>query len=158
MEQHEYARLVEYSLHNEPLSASTYTESHPYFAYVLQTENRRIVLEGTTLLAALNEIGRDGWVVYEVIHPDQPHSVRSPMSEGDLHEFERRHGWRPGWVSWVVSGQCAACCRAIKRSPHKSANLVSAPSRYTPGTAMGAPRKARPESGVFVFGVLRPVA
>ena len=95
MEQHEYARLVEYSLHNEPLSANTYTESHLYFAYVLQTENRRTVLEGTTLLAALNEIGRDGWVVYEVIHPDQPHSVRSPMSESDLHEFERRHGWRP---------------------------------------------------------------
>ncbi len=36
----------------------------------------------------------------------------------------------PGWASWVGSGQCAACCRAIKRSPHKSANLVSAPSRY----------------------------
>jgi len=95
MEQHEYARLVEYSLHDEPLSANTYTESHLHFAYVLQTENRRIVLEGTTLLAALNEIGRDGWIVYEVVHPDQPHSVRSPMSEGDLHAFERTHGWRP---------------------------------------------------------------
>jgi hypothetical protein len=39
MEQHEYARLVEYSLHYEPLSANTYTESHLHFAYVLQTEN-----------------------------------------------------------------------------------------------------------------------
>ncbi len=31
MEQHEYARLVEYSLHNEPLSASTYYREPPVF-------------------------------------------------------------------------------------------------------------------------------
>lgn len=95
MEQHEYARLLEYSLHNEPLSASTFTETHLYFAYVLQTENGRTVLEGTSLLAALNEIGRQGWVVYEVIHPTQPHSARSPMSEAHIDELQRRHGWRP---------------------------------------------------------------
>ena len=95
MEQHEYARLLEYSLHDEPLSASTFSEIHPKFAYVLQTENARIVLEGTSLLAALNEIGRRGWVVYEVMHPDQPHSARAPMSETVLDDFQRRHGWRP---------------------------------------------------------------
>jgi hypothetical protein len=95
MEQHEYARLLEYSLHNEPLSANTFTETHLHFAYVLQTENARMVLDGTSLLAALNEIGRKGWVVYEVIHPDQPHSARAPMSEAFLDEFHRRHGWRP---------------------------------------------------------------
>jgi hypothetical protein len=95
MEQHEYARLFEYSLHNEALSASTFAETHLHFAYVLQTENDRMVLGGTSLLAALNEVGRKGWVVYEVIHPTQPHSARTPMSEDYLDDFQRRHGWRP---------------------------------------------------------------
>ena len=60
-----------------------------------------MVLEATSLLAALNEVGRKGWVVYEVIHPNQPHSARSPMSEADLDDFNERTVGDLGWLSWA---------------------------------------------------------
>ncbi len=90
MDQYEYARLLEYSLDSDNNSAR-----HQSFAYVLQTETGSTVLQQTSLLAALNEIGRQGWMVYEVIHPNQPHSARGSMSETYLDGFRQRHGWRP---------------------------------------------------------------
>ena len=104
MEQYEYARLLEYSLHND-----NHLETHQTFAYVLQTETATTVLHQTTLLATLNEIGRQGWVVYEVIHPNQPHSARGSMSETYLEHFRQRHGWRP--QMGVLGGQ-----RSLRRA------------------------------------------
>jgi hypothetical protein len=104
MEQYEYARLLEYSLHNDINS-----EVHQTFAYVLQTENGSIILQQTSLLATLNEIGRQGWLVYEVIHPNQPHSARGSMSEAYLDDFRKRHGWRP--TMGVLGGQ-----RSLRRT------------------------------------------
>jgi hypothetical protein len=89
MERYEYARLLEYSLHND-----NFSERQAAFAYVLQTEHGSSVLQQTSLLATLNEIGRHGWLVYEVIHPSQ--SARAPMSEAYLDLFQQTHGWRPG--------------------------------------------------------------
>jgi hypothetical protein len=97
MEQYEYARLLEYSLHND------HVDARQTFAYLLQTENSTTLLQQTSLLATLNEIGRQGWLVYEVIHPNQPHSARGSMSEAYLDDFRRRHGWRP--KMGVLGGQ-----------------------------------------------------
>jgi|SRR5215211_8929536 len=104
MEQYEYARLLEYSLHNDHA-----LEAHQTFAYLLQTENSTTMLQQTSLLATLNEIGRQGWLVYEVIHPNQPHSARGSMSEAYLDAFRRRHGWRP--TVGVLGGQ-----RSLRRT------------------------------------------
>jgi hypothetical protein len=98
MERYEYARLLEYSLHNE-----SFSERHAAFAYVLQTEYGSTVLHHTSLLASLNEIGRQGWLVYEVIHPTQAHSAKGSMSEANLEQFQRTHGWRPRMA--VLGGQ-----------------------------------------------------
>jgi hypothetical protein len=104
MDRYQYARLLEYSLHNE-----TYSERHPTFAYVLQTDRGSTVLQQTSLLAALNEIGREGWLVYEVIHPNQPHSARGSMSESYLDQFQAIHGWRPR--TGAIGGQ-----RSLRRT------------------------------------------
>ena len=90
MERYEYGRLLEYSLHND-----NFSERQAAFAYVLQTEHGSTVLQQTSLLATLNEIGRHGWVVYEVIHPSQAHSAKAPMSQAYLDLFQQTHGWRP---------------------------------------------------------------
>jgi hypothetical protein len=101
MERYEYSRLFEYSLHNE-----NFSERHTTFAYVLQTEHGSTVLHQTALLAALNEVGRHGWLVYEVIHPSQ---AGGSMSQVYLDQFQQIHGWRPR--TGVLGGQ-----RSLRRT------------------------------------------
>lgn len=92
MEQYEYGRLDEFDLH---LTMGRPVES----AYVLTTESGFQLLQPASQFGALNEVGRRGWVVYQ---------LSSSMPNGSmpvslLDEVATRFGERPSrgqWVAW----------------------------------------------------------
>jgi hypothetical protein len=61
--QHEYAYLRSYVAHSEASLPSPSIDKTAWF-FGLETESGEILLDATEQLAALNNVGRDGWLVY----------------------------------------------------------------------------------------------
>jgi hypothetical protein len=64
--QHEYAYLRSYVAHSEASLPNEGVDKTAWF-FGLETESGEILLDATQPLAALNQIGRDGWMVYSTV-------------------------------------------------------------------------------------------
>lgn len=96
MQKWEYAMLSEYFLYRERFGQD------PQCVYFLHLESGESLLQSSWRLGALNEVGRNGWVVFETVQLGGPGAERLP--ERFIETLLPKYDWitaKPGSSAYI---------------------------------------------------------
>lgn len=89
----EYGQWTEYTTRK-----GGFVRGEPVMAYFFTTETSEVLLTATSIIAALNEVGRDGWEEYRVENQPKPPGKRPGMEIERAKRFQERHDYMPGSI------------------------------------------------------------